>query len=505
MSLHHLAADSAARQPDALAVHGPDGQLSYRELDRLAGTYAAGLAARGVRPGDRVLIWSHKSTQVVALMQGCLRIGAVYVPVSPANPPSRVARIHDNATPALVVADQDGFARVDQDGWPSRAVPTGRAVTTLTTLRDQGAEADIPVPYRADLDEVAYILYTSGSTGEPKGVCLSHRNALAFLRWAAAELRLTATDRLSNHAPFNFDLSVFDLFAAFLAGASVHLMPEDMSYAPAHLVRFLIDRRISVWYSVPSALSLMMREGGLLDGAAPADLRACVFAGEPFSIHHVVTLRKAWPGVRLLNWYGPTETNVCTSYEVTDADMHRARPLPIGRAASGDTIALLKAGQEADEGEIVVCGPTVMVGYWGRQPQRGPYHTGDLARRDERGNLEYLGRRDHLVKVRGHRIELGDIESVLTSHEAVADCVALVIGDGLAARLHAVVVARGNRSPSLLALKRLCAERLPTYMIIDAVHSVPELPRTANGKIDRIGLTTRIETATDGCPGPRLR
>jgi len=487
VTLHQLATDSAARQPDALAVHGPDGALTYRELDQMAGTYAAGLVARGVGPGDRILIWNSKSTQVVALMQGCLRIGAVYVPVSSSNPPSRLARIHDSATPALVVADEDGAARVDSDDW------SDRPLTTLTALREDGAEAEIPSPCQAELDEPAYILYTSGSTGDPKGVCLSHRNALTFVRWAAAELRLTTTDRLSNHAPFNFDLSVFDLYAAFLAGASVHLVPEEMAYAPAQLVRFLVDRRISVWYSVPSALSLMMRDGGLLDSAPPADLRACVFAGEPFSIHQVVALRKAWPRVRLLNWYGPTETNVCTSYEVTDADVHRQRPLPIGRVVSSDTIELVGAGTEAEEGEIVVSGPTVMLGYWGREPQTGPYHTGDLARRNEHGDLEYLGRRDHMVKVRGHRIELGEVESAVAAHEAVADCVALVVGDGLEARLHAVVVPRGEQGPSLLALKRLCAERLPTYMIIDAVHTVSDLPRTANGKIHRVGLADKIE------------
>lgn len=487
MMLHQLVTDSAARHPESLAVHGPDGELSYHELDQLADTYAAGLLAHGVRSGDRVLLWSRKNTQVVALMQGCLRIGAIYVPVSLANPPSRLAQIHCSATPALVATGEGAAAQLNTNDW------SDRPLTPLMTLREAGAEAEIPIPYQAEPDTPAYILYTSGSTGDPKGVCLSHRNALSFIRWAAAELRLTNTDRLSNHAPFNFDLSVFDLYAGFLAGGSVHLVPEEMSYTPARLVRFLVDRRISVWYSVPSALSLMIQEGGLLDGTPPTDLRACVFAGEPFSIHQVVALRNAWPGVRLLNWYGPTETNVCTSYEVTDADVHRQRPLPIGRAASGDTIKLVGAGADTKKGEIVVSGPTVMLGYWGRTPQVGPYHTGDLARRDEHGDLEYLGRRDGMVKVRGHRIELGEVESVVAGHEQVADCVALVVGDGLEARIHAVVVPSGKQGPSLLTLKRLCAERLPTYMIIDAVHTVAELPRTANGKIDRVGLISWIK------------
>src|SRR5262249_4154259 len=158
--------------------------------------------------------------------------------------------------------------------------------------------------------------------------------ALAFVEWAAAETELRAGDRLANHAPFNFDLSVFDLYGAFLAGASVHLIPGTAAYAPEQLVDFLEQRRITVWYSVPSVLLLMMRQADLLTRPVPESLRVCVFAGEPFPLGDVQALRRAWPSVRLFNWYGPTETNVCTSYEVTDADLTRTRPLPIGTACS---------------------------------------------------------------------------------------------------------------------------------------------------------------------------
>nr|ABO15875.1 amino acid adenyltransferase [Streptomyces sp. UC 11065] len=485
MRLHDLLIESARRDPDAVAVHGPQGPTSYWELDRLADRYAAALTGRGVARGDRVVVWSQKSTEAIALMQAALRVGAIYIPVTGSNPPARLTRIAANAGPALVVADEDAAFRARKAKWDRRPL------LSLDDVRRKASDGARPKPYENEPDEPAYILYTSGSTGDPKGVCISHRNALAFVEWAAAEVEVGPSDRLSNHAPFNFDLSCFDLYAAFLAGASVHLVPQEIAYAPEQLVRFMRDRGITVWYSVPSALSLMIREGGLLDGPPPPDLRACLFAGEPFAIHHVHALRKGWPGVRLLNWYGPTETNVCTSYEVTDADLERDRPVPIGKACSGDTVIL--DPDDGGEGEVVVSGPTVMLGYWGREPQRGPYRTGDIARLDPRGDLEYAGRRDHMVKVRGHRIELGEIEAAIASLDTVSDVAVLVVGSGLEAQLHAVAVASETHRPSLLTVKRACAERLPTYMIIDKLHLIEDLPRTANGKTDRARLTAAIE------------
>ncbi|MDT0346921.1 amino acid adenylation domain-containing protein [Streptomyces litchfieldiae] len=489
MRLHQLLTDSARRSPEALALHGPEGPISYRELDQLADRYTTALARRGVGAGDRVVVWSRKGLHPVAVMQAALRLGALYVPVTGTNPPARLTLITESAAPALVVADEDCERRAREAGWAAADLLN---FADLLLLADGDASAP-PPPYAALPDEPAYILYTSGSTGMPKGVCISHRAALAFVQWAAEELDIGPGDRLSNHAPFNFDLSVFDLYAAFLTGASVHLVPEELAYAPSQLVRFIHEREITVWYSVPSAISLMMREGGLLDDAPPPALRACVFAGEPFAPHHVRTLRQAWPKVRMLNWYGPTETNVCTSYEVTDADLEREAPVPIGRACSGDTVLL--DPEDAAEGEVVVAGPTVMLGYWGQEPQRGSYRTGDLARRDEAGNLHYVGRRDHMVKIRGHRIELGEVEAVVSSLDTVADAAVLVVGSGLAARLHAVVVPATDRRPSLLAVKRRCAERLPHYMIVDALTVREDLPRTPNGKLDRRLLLAEAEAA----------
>lgn len=485
MRLHQLVTDSASRAPRALAIVGPDGTLTYGQLDTLADRYVAALRANGVAPGDRVVIWSAKSVHAVAVIQAALRVGALYVPVTSSNPPARVAQIARDCAATLVVSEPDlaaGALAVREEA----GVPTATSVDLLA----QGGGPQRRAAYDSEPDDPAYILYTSGSTGDPKGVCLSHRNALAFVEWAGELLHVTAQDRLSNHAPFNFDLSVFDLYASFRAGASVHLIAPELSYVPTELVRFLREQQISIWYSVPSVLTLMMQEGGLLDDEQPSALRACIFAGEPFPISHVQELRKAWSGVRLLNWYGPTETNVCTSYEVFDADLSRTTPLPIGTVACGDTVDLDPPG---GEGEIVVEGPTVMLGYWGKPPHEGPYRTGDIGRLDASGNLEYLGRRDHMVKVRGNRVELGEIEAAISALPAVADVAVVVTGSGLAARLHAVVVPVRDAAVTLLDVKRCCAERLPPYMIVEELRVVESLPLTANGKKDRTALAAARE------------
>jgi amino acid adenylation domain-containing protein len=483
-SLHRLVMDSAARYPDRVAISAPDGQLAYGLLDRRANALARRLAALGVGHGDRVVIWTEKSCAGLVAMQATLRLGAVYVPLDGATPVARAALVARDCAAKAVCVPPQRMARI--------CAELGETVGYVDLEHDVPADGDpARVNRSVDPDDLAYILYTSGSTGTPKGVCISHRNARSFVDWAVTELAVQPEDRLANHAPLTFDLSVLDIYAAFAAGASVHLVPTELAYAPSQLVEFLRERRITIWYSVPSVLTLMMRGGGLLDAPAPDVLRAVLFAGEPFPIPHVRRLA-GWTGARLLNLYGPTETNVCTFHEVVPADLERDRPVPIGKASCGDTVwAATPDGRPAgpgEEGELLVDGPTVMAGYWGREPHRGTYATGDLVRVLPDGSFDYVGRRDHMVKVRGHRIELGEVEATLMAHPDVGDAAVVVTGEGIYAALEAFVVPAGGRAPGVLALKRHSAQSLPTYMIVDRVHLVAELPRTRNGKVDRAKL-----------------
>jgi amino acid adenylation domain-containing protein len=353
--------------------------------------------------------------------------------------------------------------------------------------------------------DLAYILFTSGSTGTPKGVMLSHLNALTFVNWGAETFDITAQDRFSNHAPFNFDLSVFDIFVAIKTGAAISLVPERLSVFPVQLSSFIQNQKITVWYSVPMVLTLL-HSRGQLDKRDLSSLRWVLFAGEVFPTKHLRALMEKLPHPRYANLYGPTETNVCAFYEVEPLSPEQSTAIPIGKAcANTELIAINAEGKKVtgpgEEGLLYARGSTVMQGYYGRPAEseacfiRNPfavgreerlYCTGDWVTLDEKGNFLFVGRKDHMIKTRGYRVELGEIEAVMVAHPAVDEAVALAIpDDAIGNTIRAIVIISNSSSLTSTELKRHCAEKLPPYMVPEQVEFRDTLPRTGNGKIDR--------------------
>ena len=520
--LSQYLAESVARHPDRAAVAWKDTVLTYRELDDLSTRLAVLLRRHGLGRGDRMGLYLPKTPKAVVAMLGALKAGVTYVPVDPHAPAPRAAYILGDCAVRAVVTTVEGAAQLQAelgqvpsleiillaDATAPVADPAGHRVITWAELDSVTAE-DVPNP--SVETDAAYLLYTSGSTGRPKGVVLTHRNALAFVDWGGITFGVTPDDRLSNHAPLHFDLSVFDIFVALRAGACVVLVPEDVAPFPGALAEWIETERISVWYSVPSALIRLLLHGRL-DRFAFSSLRTILFAGEVFAVKYLRELMGQLPAVEFYNLYGPTETNVCTFLHVRRPLPAEDVPLSIGSAcANTEVFALDENGRVAgvgEEGELYVRGPTVMPGYWGNPARsdamlvRNPlqpafnervYRTGDIVRLDPDGTYGFLGRRDHMVKSRGYRIELGEIEHAIHQHPDVREAVVVATPDEkIGARLTGVVALNDGASASARDLQTFCATRLPRYMVPETIVLRDALPRTSTGKADRQALAEML-------------
>ena len=510
--VHDLLTEAATANPSAPAIIDGERSITFSELESTANRCANALIDHGVEKGDRVGLLIDKSIEALVGVYGILKAGGTYVPLDESAPIARLAYIaRDAQIRCLVTRSNRGrdWDLLRKEGAPidtlvvaegssahaDEAPPAGVRVVRWAALGDY---PDASSTGAINSDALAYILYTSGSTGEPKGVMLSHRNALAFVDWSAREVGIRPDDRLSSHAPLHFDLSTFDLFASACGAVPVVLIPRAASVFPVELARVIRDTQISVWYSVPSILSLLVIHGGLAE--TPLErLRAILFAGEVFPTKYLFRLMELLPRARFLNLFGPTETNVCTWYDVPHPAGEWPESIPIGKAIDGvDLIVASSSGEPVEEGEVgelVVTGPTVMHGYWG-DPDRTDraldvvgdertYRTGDHVKSDTDGNLVFVGRRDAQIKSRGYRIELGEIETAINSLEAVIECAVVAVPDDVVTNRIKAFVATDDGALSRADLVRRCRERLPPYMVPDEFEMVGSLPKSSTGKIDR--------------------
>jgi len=510
-ALHEYFIEAARRWPRNIAVVDPGrGSISYQELARLTDRFRDRLVALGVRPGDRVGIYIRKSIDAVAAIYGVLKAGAAYVPVDPTAPAARNAYILQNCAVRALVVESRLEPRLMAE-WdtqsPRPAVVSIGAASDGTALRqalERAQAEDGPFPSvetaRPKTDDLAYILYTSGSTGKPKGVMLSHQNGVSYVDWCTETFAPEPTDRFSSHAPFHFDLSILDIHVALKHGATLVLVGEDIGKEPERLAALIAEQRISIWYSAPSILALLAQYGKLERHDYGA-LRLVLFAGEVFAVKHLRVLSSKLPRPRYFNLYGPTETNVCTFYEVKlPVPEERTAPYPIGACCSHLRCRVVdhdgRDVTRGHEGELSVSGAGVMQGYWALPEQTSKaflmdavgmrwYKTGDIVVEAPEGNYTYLGRRDRMVKRRGYRVELGEIESGLYRHPAIKEAAVIAAPDeALGVKITAFLSCRDAKHPSLIEMKRFCAEHLPLYMIPDIFSWQDALPRTSTDKTD---------------------
>jgi amino acid adenylation domain-containing protein len=542
ISLTQLLAAAVRRHPRRPAVGLSGGPpLTYGELGAAAAAVAAALARHGISRGDRVGLLCPKSPEAIAGLWGILLAGAAYVPIDPGAPPLRAAYIAGDCRPAALLASTEQEAAVaairrELPGAPvlqihgdgalaaaelRLALGGGGEPAAATAAAGAGGAAR-PAAGALELAgnarDLAYVLYTSGSTGRPKGVMISHGAALAFVEWAAWRFALRTTDVLSGHAPLHFDLSIFDVFAAAAAAARLVLLDDETVRFPLASAAAIAAERITVWYSVPGALRRMREAGGLRQPDC-ASLRCVLFAGEVFPAEELRRLQRALPRVRLFNLYGPTETNVCTCWSVPPAGTWRHAAIPIGHdceTCQGVIVdEQLRPVAPGVVGELLVRGGSLMEGYWGDDARTAAalvrdfqyphlrdafYRTGDLVSRQPDGTYAFHGRRDHMIKLRGHRVELGEVEAALHAAAGVGEAAVVAIerrrggGAGAEAELVAFVVSDDGPpgSPGLAAraLRQELAARLPRYMLPAELRWVASLPRTATGKVDRQALAS---------------
>jgi len=515
MTLHLCAylEASAAGFGTRTAVVDPAGwSLSYAELNAQADAMAAFLAARGVKPGDRVGLALPKCVPSVVSLFGIMKAGAAYVPVDASAPIERGRTILGDCGVRAAIVDRHTLAMAPgSDSERLAAIvlvgdqpEPGLARPECASYEDvvRGPSTQFAIPRRDSA--LAYILYTSGSTGIPKGVMLTHRNAASFVDWCSSAFAPSEHDRFSSHAPFHFDLSILDIYVALKHGASLHLISEDLGKNPKELAKFIADRRLTVWYSTPSILTLLY-QFGKVESYDHTSLRIVNFAGEVFPVKHLREVKRRWPKPVYYNLYGPTETNVCTFARIPDAvPEDRDVPYPIGFAcAHCEPLVLDDDGREVADGEeglLWIAGDSVFQGYWNRPVENAKafldrggrrwYNTGDVVRFDKADGFIYAGRRDRMVKRRGYRIELGEIERALYRHPHVREAAVVSVPDADGVRIVAFLsCAEDVPRPSIIELKTFCSQHLPGYMSPDRFDIRDRLPRTSTDKVDYQALT----------------
>jgi amino acid adenylation domain-containing protein len=518
--LQNWVTQQAEVRPDSIAVAGDRTSITYAQLEIRSNRLARLLKDAGYQRGDRIGLLMAKSVEAIVGIIGIYKAGCVYVPLDPAGPPERLTKIIQSCDCRLVLGGLralDMFAGGHREdtrlkgvsmGWiDDGCAPSHSRIRSAFALEDANGYPSDTLGSGNTGESAAHILFTSGSTGQPKGVVITHRNVISFIEWAVDYFGIDSTDRNSGHPPLPFDLSFLDIFCTFAAGAQLHLVPPEFNVSPKKLTQFIRSRRLTQWFSVPSVLHFLAKFDSI-DGEGIPSLKRVMWCGEVLPVPSLIYWMKHVPQAKYTNLYGPTETTIASSYYTVPRCPDASSSIPIGTACGGEELMVLNDGMQKvrqnEVGELCIRGTGVSPGYW-NDPEttksafvtdpHAPsatdriYKTGDLATVGADNLFYFLGRRDSQIKSRGYRIELGEIEAALSSIESLRESAVVAIADGDVEAMTiccAYSIQGSGCSPQ--TLRQTLSLILPNYMLPVRWRLYDLLPRNSSGKIDRKSL-----------------
>jgi len=493
MAVHQVFETVVSRTPDAVAIESGTARWSYAEVNAAANALAKQLTELGVQAGTLVGICAERCPELIVAMLGILKAGGAYVPLDPRYPRERLAfMVSDACAPVIIV----------QKKWRS-LLPASAAQVILLDEQRQPLPTNPKLPVSGEA--VAYVLYTSGSTGQPKGVCVPHR-AINRLVINSNYLQIQSRDVVAHAASVSFDATTFEIWGPLLNGGRIVIIPREVVLSPRELAAYVKAQGVSVLFLTTALFHLVAREAP----AALKSLKCLIFGGEAADPGAVRAILAQGAPEQLLNGYGPTEATTFATWFDAKRLGKSSASVPIGMPISNTDVHILdREGQPAPigiRGEVFIGGDGLAIGYWNRHEltaerfvmrdvpaqtgtvTRRLYRTGDFARRLPDGNIEFLGRADDQIKIRGFRVELGEIEAALAQHPSVREAAVLLHGEDQNKRLVAYVSANTGCKPQAREIRRWLIEKLPEYMLPANIVVLDSLPLNGNGKVDRAAL-----------------
>jgi len=514
-TVHQLFEQQVRKSPDSIAIICEDEKLSYRELNNISNQLAHLLRKESVKTSEPIGLIMNKGINMIVGIIGILKAGGAYVPIDPHYPDARISYMLTHSQMRILLTEDSLTKKIEQlminennikvivdMGQYPEMERFAEKFYNINDIMKFSLEEPKPYSYSSDL---MYIIYTSGSTGVPKGVMVSHSNAVNFMKWSIENAGLSKSDHMMLVTSISFDISVFEIFGALLSGATLSIIKDERLRDPEALLEYIEEKKVSIWHSVPTLMMQMLmflRNNQHHDDVQRAvNMRRIMIGGEAWSVELAKEIRENFRYAEIVNMYGPTEATIwVTSYKI-GSELNELKTIPIGKPIDNNSILILDNNMKlcgpGIAGDIYVKGANITSGYYRDEEMtkqvfitskdgKTIYKTGDIGKYLTNGNVEYLGRKDGMVKVRGYRIEVGEIENVMLAHGAISQVAVITKKLGDTNKLICFYVSHSNQTVGELI--DYLGQKLPEYMVPSQFIKIEHMLLTPNGKIDRKAL-----------------